>query len=105
MLNLGKSLFRSILRSLNECFMNESSGSNIYNYGSRRDEEKMPEYRTSRKSRRRRQKKSRVDAAARFILYLLSAAVVIGLAVFVAVRLTKAGNARPEASAPSEPAP
>lgn len=83
--------------------MNEQTGSNIYDYGSRRGEAKGPEYRSSR-SRRRRQKKNRVDAVARVILYFGLAVAAAGLVVYAVVRFAPDKEAVPEAAAASEPA-
>ncbi|MGD9874932.1 MAG: hypothetical protein AB7T27_11795 [Kiritimatiellia bacterium] len=83
--------------------MREKAGSNIYEYGSRRGETKLPEYNTLRHSRRRRRHKSRVDSAARYILYFLCAAAAIGLAAYLG-RLLTAGPEKSSA-APAEQAP
>lgn len=73
--------------------MNEKTGSNIYNYGSRRDDEKTSDFRGHypRRSRRRRRRQNRMDLVARYVLYFLSAAAV-GLAVAAGVWLTGGGN-------------
>ena len=78
--------------------MNEQTRSNIYDYGSRRGEPKGPEYRTSR-TRRRRQKKNRVDAVARVILYFALAVAAAGMVVYAVMRFAPEKEAVPEAAA------